>query len=229
MVVTQTDMSECFRPQEMQTRFRPRPGSALRTVRFAGVALSVAAAYLAAAGGLGWLETYDAENFGDRRLAAPRPEECRMAREIVRSFAERYSSRLRRAVGAGDRKLELLAFAWWSDGLRAPPGADWRWCPGMGRYIRSLGLERMASGGMGPSLYISRASPPTGSAGSRFWVTFFPPQAMDPKVVGRYWAGSKTWRVDFRPARETASTGPKEDSAAGRRPVEAWVLAISQQ
>ena len=120
-----------------------------------------------------------------------------MARQIVRDFARHRSAALRRAAGAGDQKLEFLAFAWWSDGLRAPPGADWRWCPGLGPYVRGLGVQRMASGGMGPSLYVSRATPVGSGAGTWFWVTFFPPQAMDPAVVGRSWRGSTTWRVVF--------------------------------
>ena len=172
-----------------------RPGSLGRAAAFAGVATGVAAAFCAVAAGLAWQARHQAEDFGDRRLAAPRPHECRMALQIARDFAVRRSSALRRAVGAGDQKLELLAFAWASDGTRAPPGADWRWCPGLGRQVRSFGLERMASGGMGPSLYVSRGTPAGIGQGAWFWVTFFPPQAQDPKVVGRSWAGSTTWRV----------------------------------
>ncbi len=123
---------------------------------------------------------------------------------MVRDCGAPRRAGLRRAAGAGDRKLELLAFAWRSDGARAPPGVDWRWCRGLGPYVRSLGLERMASGGMGPSLYVSRTSPATPAGGAWAWVTFFPPQAEDPKVVGRRWAGAKTWRVVYPPANHPA-------------------------
>ncbi len=128
-----------------------------------------------------------------------------MARQIVRDFVATRSAALRRAAGAGDEKLELLAFAWRSDGARASPGADWRWCPGLGGYVRSLGLQRMASGGMGPSLYISRTIAGGPAGGAWLWVTYFPPQDADPKVVGRRWAGSTTWRVVLPPANETSA------------------------
>ena len=184
---------------------RPRLGPAGRAARFAAVVAAVGASFAAACCALAWVGDHDAESYGDRRLAAPRPDECRLARAIVRDFALTRSAALRRAAGAGERKLELLAFAWRSDGARAPPGADWRWCPGLGPYVRSLGLERMASGGMGPSLYVSRSAPPTPVRGAWAWVTFFPPQAEDPKVVGRRWAGAKTWRVVYPPANHPAA------------------------
>lgn len=106
--------------------------------------------FCAATGALVWVGDRDAESYGNRLLGAPRPDECRLARSIVRDFAELRSAELRRAAGAGERKLELLAYAWTSVGAQAPPGADWRWCPGFGPYVRGLGLERMGGGRLGP-------------------------------------------------------------------------------
>lgn len=172
--------------------------------------------FCAATGALVWVGDHDAESYGNRLLGAPRPDECRLARSIVRDFAELRSAELRRAAGAGERKLELLAYAWTSVGAQAPPGADWRWCPGFGPYVRGLGLERMGGGGWGPSLYLSRISPAGPSHGASAWVTFFAPQREDPRFGGRSWAGSTTWRVVYPPSSQPS--GPAQWIEAARRP-----------
>jgi hypothetical protein len=175
-------------------------------VRFAGIALCVSASFAAAVYALVWVGDHDAESYGNRLLGAPGPQECRLARAIARDFAAERSAEARRAAGASDQKLQLLAYAWSSDGARAPPGADWRWCPGFGPYVRSLGLARMGSGDWWePSLYVSRV-PPAGPSGAGWaWVTFFAPQADDPRFGGRRWAGSTTWRVVYPPANRPAA------------------------
>jgi hypothetical protein len=170
----------------------------------------------AAVGALVWVGNHDAESYGNRLLGAPGPDECRMARAIVRDFAQQRSADLRRAAGAGERKLELLAYAWSSDGARAPPGADWRWCPGLGPYVRGLGLERMGGGGWGPSLYISRVATAGPGQGGWAWATFFAPQVEDPRFGGRNWAGSTTWRVAFPPS--SRSSAPPTWIEVSRRP-----------
>lgn len=167
-------------------------------------------------GALVWVGDHDAESYGNRLLGAPRPDECRLARTIVRDFAAERSAALRRAVGAGDRKLELLAYAWSSDGDRTPPGADWRWCPGFGPYVRSLGLERMGGGGWGPSLFVSRISPTGPGGGGWAWVTFFAPQTQDPRFGGRNWSGSTTWKVVLPPSNDPSA--PVQWIEVARRP-----------
>src|SRR5215472_3274652 len=124
----------------------------LAAARFAALAAAVTIALAATAAGVNALNVWQAESFGDRRLAAPRPDECAVARRLVADFVQDRSGRrraaLRRAAVADDRKLELLAFAWRSDGQRIPPGVDWRDCPGLGRHVRRLGLQHMGSGGL---------------------------------------------------------------------------------
>jgi hypothetical protein len=150
---------------------------------------------------LTWIGDDAAESHGNRLLGRPRPDECAVARTIVRDFAERRSADLRRAAGAPDQKPEVLAYAWQSDGARAPPGADWRWCPGFGPYVRGLGLQRMGSGRWWePSLYVSRVSPAAPDHGAWAWVTLYPPQSADPRYGAARWAGGTTWRVVFPPA-----------------------------
>jgi hypothetical protein len=196
---------------------RRRPlGPAGRVGRFVGVVLGVAAALACVCYALVWVGDHEAESYGNRLLHTPQPGECRLARAIVRDFAEHRSAGLRRAAGAGDRQLEMQAYAWMSDGARAPPGADWRWCPGFGPYVRSVGLARMGGGAWGPSLYISRI-PPAGSGQSDWaWVTFFPPQTSDPAFSGHRRAGATTWRVVFAPADQPAA--PAVWTEIARRP-----------
>ena len=115
--------------------------------------------------------TYQAESFGDRRLASPRPAECDLARVLLQDIHDDPAATLGR-----DPKLELRAFAWRSSGERTPGrGADWRKCRGLGPYVRRLGMTRLASGGLGPTVYISRAAfDPAGDAAT-VWKTFYPP------------------------------------------------------
>ena len=185
--------------------------------RFAGLAALVAAAFAAAVYALTWVGDHDAESYGNRLLGAPRPDECRLARAIVREFAAERSAGLRRAAGAGDQKLDLLAYAWTSDGARAPPGADWRWCPGFGPYVRNLGLARMGSGAWWrPSLYVSRSPPAAPKRRSWAWVTFFAPQVEDPRFSAWNRAGSTTWRVGYPPT--DRASAPLEWVEVARRP-----------
>ncbi len=164
--------------------------------RFTAIALGVAATFAATAAAVASLNVWQAESFGDRRLAAPRPDECAIARQVTADIVRSgKSAALRRAAGASDRKLELLAFAWRSPGQRVGPGVDWRDCPGLGRDVRRLGLEHLGSGGLGPALYISRAPPPVAGQPTQIWVTFFAPQTRNPVEVGRDWSGSTTWAV----------------------------------
>ena len=177
-----------------------RGGNVARAGRFAAVGFAVAATFGAAIYGLVWVGDHDAETYGNRLLGAPRPDECRLARAIVRDFARQRSATFRRAAGAGDQPLEMLAYAWSSDGARAPPGADWRRCPGFGPYVRSLGLARMGMGRWwGPALFISLIQSADPGRGARAWVTFSPPQAVDPRFTGWRRTGATTWRVVFPP------------------------------
>jgi len=86
--------------------------SARRAARFAGLAVGVTAALAATAGAVSWLNVWQAESFGDRRLAAPRPDECAVVRRVAADFVSDLRAGLRHAAGAPDRGLELLAFAW---------------------------------------------------------------------------------------------------------------------
>jgi hypothetical protein len=170
------------------------------------IAVLIAVALVAIVEGFGWYDTYQSESFGDRRLETPRPEECGMARAVVQDFAEHHRAARLRDVGAPDRKVELRAFAWASNGPRAGRGADWRKCPGLGRFVRRHSFERMASGEMGPTLYISRARTARADATALLWVTVFPPQD---RRLNSYEASAKprTWEVKIPQGRGDARYG----------------------
>lgn len=164
---------------------------------FVATTALVAVALVAIVEGFGWYDTYQSESFGDRRLETPRPEECGMARAVVQDFVEHHRAARLREVGAPDQKVELRAFAWASNGPRAGRGADWRKCPGLGRFVRRHGFERMASGEMGPTLYISRARTAQADGTARLWVTAFPPQD---RRLSSYDASAqpRTWEVKIK-------------------------------
>ena len=160
---------------------------------FAVGAAAVTAAFVLAVLGIGHWQTWQAESFGDRRLATPSPAECEIVRAVL---ADREPDRavLLRGVGAGDEPMGFRAFAWRSSGLRTPPGADWRKCRGLGRYVRGLGMARFASGELGPMLYISRASVSGDEA--RVFETFFPPKRLGGVDVEARLSGAvRSWEV----------------------------------
>jgi hypothetical protein len=93
--------------------------------------------------------------------------------------------------------MEFRAFAWRSSGERIGRGADWRDCPGLGRYVRGLGMARMNSGDMGPRLYISRAEM-AGNEATAF-ETFYPPKRLDGQDVERRLADQiRSWQLRLR-------------------------------
>jgi hypothetical protein len=83
--------------------------------------------------------------------------------------------------------MELRAFAWHSDGARVPPGMDWRNCRGLGAYVRSMGMARLASGDIGPALYISRAAANPAGDATTVWETFRAPRDRHGQPVVRAW------------------------------------------
>ena len=180
-----------------------RWGAAARGLRFLAVAAGLAVGLVGLVQGFGWYATYQAESFGDRRLAAPSPGECAAARAVVDDFARRRRAALLAEAGAVDQKMRLRAFAWASKGPRAGRGADWRKCPGLGRQVRGLGFERMGFGEQqGPALYISRERIAAPGEGMSLWVTFFPPPPPSRKSgpTGAL-PGPRTWLVGLRAGR----------------------------
>lgn len=141
-----------------------------------GVAAAVTIALFAGMAGLleRWA-TYQAESFGDRRLASPLPAECDMARVLLQDIHDHPAAVWK---ADGDQQLGLRAFAWRSSGERTPgQGADWRKCHGLGPYVRHLGMVRLASGELGPMVYISRATVDPAGDAALVWETFYPPAA----------------------------------------------------
>jgi len=125
--------------------------------------------------------TYVAESFGDRRLASPTTAECQIARVLLSDLRDRRLTAPLSAAGLAGRPVELRVFAWRSTGVRTPgQGADWRKCPGLGPFVRHLGMTRLASGALGLTTYISRATFDRGGDEATVWETFAPRPAFDP-------------------------------------------------
>ncbi len=98
--------------------------------------------------GWAWYRQSDAyaESHGAANLARPSVVDCAIARAIVADVhgagGERQLLRM-----FGDAKLGLQTFAWGWEKPAAPPAGylitgsdgDWRWCAGLGGYVRSIG------------------------------------------------------------------------------------------
>lgn len=162
---------------------------------FAAGAAGVSASFALAVAGIGRWQTWQAESFGDRRLATPSPVECEIVRAVL-ADREPDKAALLKGVGASDVPMGFRAFAWWSSGQRIPPGADWRKCPGLGPYIRGLGMARFASGELGPMLYVSRVRLSGGEA--RVFETFSPPRRLGGVDVEARLSGAvRSWEVSL--------------------------------
>ncbi len=158
---------------------------------FGAGALAVAASFVLAGMGLSHWQTWQAESFGDRRLATPTAAECGIVRAVLRDGGESRAALLA-SVGAFGEPMALRAFAWWSRGARTSGGADWRGCHGLGPYVRSLGMARFASGEMGPMLYVSRAT--VDGADASVFETFLPPKRLDGvDVEARLSGAARSW------------------------------------
>lgn len=187
---------------------RTRPPSGRALAAFLLAALIVVGGFAGLAGLMSRYETYQAESFGDRRLASPLAAECDIARLLLKDHHDRDLATLLRSVGAGGEKMELRAFAWRSSGVRTPGhGADWRKCPGLGPYVRKLGMARLNSGGQGPTLYISRAAMTAAGDQATVSETFNPPPTFHGADVdqGRVAseAAARWWIVSLRRAGPT--------------------------
>jgi len=157
--------------------------------------------------------TWQAESFGDRRLESPTPAECQIARALVRDHHDRDLAALLGGVGADGEKMELRAFAWRSSGARVPPGMDWRNCPGLGAYVRTMGFARLASGEAGPALYISRAAVNARGDAASVWETLRAPRDVRGQPVTRAWMVELTRGPGgaWRQARRTEAPLPQDD------------------
>ncbi len=140
---------------------------------FSAAVLATSAAFSLVGVGFQRYGVYVAESFGDRRLDAPRPAECRIAWLLLSDLKTRRLDAALAAAGLRGQSVGLRAFAWRSSGVRTPgQGADWRYCQGLGRYVRGLGLAPMGSEDLGPTVYLSRAwFGPTGEEAT-VWETF---------------------------------------------------------
>jgi hypothetical protein len=112
------------------------------------VALALVLVALFLWNGWAWYRQSDAyqESHGAANLARPSVADCAIARAIVADVhgtgRERQLLRM-----FGDAKLSLQTFAWGWEKSAAPPAGylitgsdgDWRWCAGLGSYVRSVG------------------------------------------------------------------------------------------
>lgn len=175
-------------------------------ITVATAAIFAGGAFALMAFGLDRAGVYWAESFGDRRLDAPRADECQIARLLLRDLRDHRLPALTAAAGLRLGDVGLRAIAWRSSGTFTPgQGADWRKCPGLGRYERGLGLTPMGSGDLWASVYISRARF-SGDEAS-VWETFSPRAAAithgpDPPEATAVWKltlrrdGAGAWRLE---------------------------------
>lgn len=90
------------------------------------------------------------ETHGDANLARPTVTDCEIARAIVADVHGQGRDRLLLSM-FGDAKFSLQTFAFGWEKPTAPPAGyaapgddgDWRWCAGLGGYLRSIGWVRL--------------------------------------------------------------------------------------
>ncbi|MFI4974842.1 MAG: hypothetical protein ACHP84_09920 [Caulobacterales bacterium] len=117
-----------------------------------------------------WADWHDkqlAESVGAAELAKPSATECAVARAVIGQLhADGEDAAVARRFGPSGQRMRLRELAISPAGL---PGlsddevrdaasrgdGDWRWCRGMGSFVRSLGWSRMGTDDDLPELSIS--------------------------------------------------------------------------
>jgi len=164
------------------------------------------------AGYVWWSRSHDqqvAETVGDASLGKPDPTECAIGRVVLASVhGSGDDARWQAAVGAAamtlkptSRVVNPVDVAGFSDeeadNLRAKIPADWRWCAGMGAFVRSLNWSPL--GGDADTALLALSRPATNTAGNeaKVYVTFSAPRADDDGDAPRKKVGP--WLVTLHP------------------------------
>jgi hypothetical protein len=179
------------------------------------IAVTLALLAVAAIGGLGvMLRNFDRthpndDSTGEPGLAKPTPAECDVAKSLVGAFHADGEDKTLLVNVPGSLSLRSLAYR--STGLpdlasdqaanvAAKTNGDWRWCPGLAAYARSLGWNPMGDFPDPPDLSLTRAA--MSSAGDRaiLFEKFTTPGR------GAAPLGTVTWLVTLRRADASSPT-----------------------
>lgn len=171
------------------TSAKPPPGSrryALPIVLGLVLGTGAFAGYLFWSHGVG---QHAAEMAGDPDKAKPSAGECAIARAVLAAIhASSDDTRWRTGVGtttmtlkAGSQVINPADVSGYgddeADDFRSKAAADWRWCPGMGVFVRGLGWGAMSDEADTPELSLGRPGMNAAGDEAKVYEAFMAPQA----------------------------------------------------